>query len=188
MITSQPLIVYPDSSSADYKLSADGEDLYKVFLMDHRPHFQKHWNMLSSVTPDARDAEPLLFIKTRPHARHTASSSLGRGNEAFRLKYQKLASQLKALEANEAGEVTIEPGAVRTAAAVISEMSKYDLAPPELSWMGDEAIIMLWMLGETKYALTVTDGELGYVVRAKGKTLRTDHSIPLGNIDILRLP
>ncbi|MNU02446.1 hypothetical protein D3C72_2461560 [compost metagenome] len=53
--------------------------------------------------------------------------------------------------------------------------------------MGSEAIVMLWMLGNTKYALTITDGEVGYVVRADGKTVRRDHDIPIDQLDTLRL-
>jgi len=143
--------------------------------------------MLSSVTASASEFEPLLFIKTRPQPRQTAGSSLKKGGEAFRKKYTELAGQLKELETKERNDELVEAGAVHTAAIVIEEFSRRDLAPPELSWIGSEAIIMLWILGETKYALTVTDGELGYVVRAKGKTLRTAHSIPVSDLDVLQI-
>ena len=46
---------------------------------------------------------------------------------------------------------------------------------------------MLWVLGGTKYALTITDGEVGYVVRADGVTLRRDHDIKIESFQTLRL-
>jgi hypothetical protein len=187
MNTRFPPILYPDSSSMDHHLVFEGKDQPSYLLNENRDHLRNHWNMLSSVTPSMRDVEPLLFIKTRPQARSTAGSSFGRANEAFRLKYEKLAHQLHALRSDDSSDELIEAGAVETAANVIEQLSRREMAPPELSWIGSEAIIMLWILGETKYALTVTDGEVGYVVRVKGKTLRTNHSIPIDALDILKI-
>lgn len=180
-----PLIIYPDSNASDYVLSYDVKDAVRASTLDYTRSINDHWRLLSSVTPDARLAEPVLFIKARSRPRETAGGSFQKQSDAVRKRYGELSSYLKELEHLPEGD--IDGGSISTAVAVLDHLSSREIAPPELSWVGAEAIVMLWALGQTKYALTVTDGELGYVVRANGKTLRKDHDIALTDFDVRHL-
>lgn len=181
----KPLIIYPDSSSSEYILSTESRDIGAGLGLQYNSFLSDHWKLLSSVTPDARLAEPIMFIKARPRLKETSGGSFQRQSEAVRRRYGELSSYLRDME--KLPDPPVEQGSINTATAVLDHLSKRDIAPPELSWVGSEAIVMLWALGDTKYALTVTDGELGYVVRARGETLRKDHDISLTNFDIRHL-
>lgn len=185
MRSDRPLVICSGSSSSDYGLPLPPDTFFFLKNSDYNSDVYRHYAMLSGVTPSPREAVPLFFIKTRPAAPRSAGTSQGVGAEAAKQKYEQLALQLEELRV--VGDDIVEQGAVETASAVLRQFSKTSLAPPEISWMGSEAIVMLWMLGSTKYALTITDGEVGYVVRADGKTLRRNHGIALEKLDTLRL-
>lgn len=190
MSASQLMVVRFGSSSTtiDRNVAQDAPGTYDHLFPGFDADVKRHHNMLANTTTGFQTARPILFVKTRPATSRNpgnSGSNYGATSLAVRRRYEQLAHQLDDLESRE--EDTIESGAVRTAAIVIDQLSKREIAPPELSWIGGEAIVMLWMLGSTKYALTVTDGEIGYVVRAEGKTLRRSHGIPAENLDVLQL-
>lgn len=180
-----PLIIYPDSNASDYVLSYDINQISGSPNFSYTKSINDHWKLLSSVTPDARLAEPVLFIKAKSKPRETAGGSFHKQSDAVRKRYGELSSYLKGLEGLPSED--LDSGSISTAVAVLDHLSNRQIAPPELSWVGAEAIVMLWALGQTKYALTVTEGELGYVVRANGKTLRKDHDIALTDFDVRQL-
>lgn len=183
----QSLRIVTNDSSTSPSASANRYVSYDEVFDRYGKDIHRHYGMLSNVTPNADDVYPLLFIKSKPSSRYSSGTSIGTINEASQLKYEQLNNQLAELRQLET-EDGIESGAIQTASNVIRELIKSEIAPPELSWMGSEAIIMLWMLGRTKYALTVTDGEVGYVVRAEGKTVRRQHGLSVDNLDVLRIP
>lgn len=98
-------------------------------------------------------------------------------------KYQALSDRLA--EVAQLDEPPVDRGAIKSADEVLRQLVHYKIQPPMISWHGGDAIVMLWRLGETNYAMTVTDGELGFVVRAERKTVRRQDSIGLNNIKYL---
>lgn len=101
---------------------------------------------------------------------------------SFETNYSAIQRQLCDLAENE--ESPVERGAVCLAQRVVENLRHHQLAPPEISWHGGDAVVMLWVLGDTTYALTVTDGELGYVVRRNHRSLKLVDGLTL---DTLRL-
>ncbi len=99
--------------------------------------------------------------------------------------YSEIESQLELLAQADDPDDAIEPGAVSSASQVVHKLRSNNLAPPSLSWHGGDAVVMLWALGDTTLAITVTDGEVGYVVRRDRKLVRLADSI---RVDTFMLP
>lgn len=93
--------------------------------------------------------------------------------------YAKIENQLSRLSKPDEVDDGVEEGAVSSAIAVVEQLKQSNLAPPALSWHGGDAVVMLWALGDITYAITVTEGEVGYVVRQNKKAIRMADSIQL---------
>lgn len=99
-------------------------------------------------------------------------------NVEVREHYDRISRQIASLVSDEADAI-VEAGAVNSALNVLRQLRQNSYAPPEISWHSGDAVVMLWKLGDTTYAMTITDGELGYVVRRNRKSIRMDDSISL---------
>jgi len=85
------------------------------------------------------------------------------------------------------GDTTFEIGAAETARKLLHELQAAKLPPPEITWHGGDAVVMLWALKHTTYAITVTDGEFGYVVRRDRKAIKMVDSIAIGQFNVAQL-
>ena len=179
------VIAYPDSTSTDYIVVDTQRSRFEEIARTCRADAAVHRRMLSSVTPSSEDYQPLVYIKTRPRNFATESSFQHGSRESWRRRYNELAEEVSDLQLE--SERGIDDGTIATARNVLKELATHDFAPPAISRLGFEAVVMLWVHGKTRYALTVTDGEIGFVVREPGKTLKRDHSLELSSIDLLRL-
>jgi predicted transcriptional regulator with HTH domain len=119
-----------------------------------------------------------FFRVQQPNKQQTSpgSSSVGFGSMASEC-YRRLSEQLTDLAGDGSEDGKLEIGAVKTAESVLSQLRRWDIAPPLLSWHGGDAIVLLWVLGKRTEAITVTDGEIGYVLREDKKTTRLLDSI-----------
>lgn len=139
-----------------------------------------HETMLARCWP-TDNFEPLLYMHSATALRRAPVNSSQRSTtSAAREHYERIEDQLKLLLTDGDGEdVEVEQGAVETAQLVIRQLREHEYTPPDISWHGGDAVVMLWAIGSTTYAITVTDGELGYVVRQDRKAVRMTHSIPV---------
>jgi len=132
--------------------------------------------MLESATP-TEIAGPICYIRVQKT--ENSSSSLSKVVDEC---YDRVERQLVSLSAWQGPGAPVEIGAIRSAIDIIHALKFYQIAPPEISWHGGDAVVMLWSLGETTYAITVTDGEFGYVVRRNRRALKMGDSIPTKSI------
>ena len=179
---SDKYFTYPSGQKSFYVVSgataSDSSKLYSHYLKDHR-------NLLSNLTSEP--ATPIIIIHL-PKTERTISSSEYGYRPVIEAQYRKIDRELTQLaEDVRQGEVNLEPGAIESAKAVVEQLKRHELAPPELSWLGGDAVLMLWALGNTSYALTITDGEVGYVARRPRETIRRRSNIKLQDFDFLRL-
>jgi hypothetical protein len=120
-------------------------------------------------------------VRVQPGSEHSASASSASSNitASAAAYYDRIQEQLDSLLAANEEEEIVEKGAAKSALTIVNQLRELRLAPPELSWHGGDAVVMLWALGDTTYAITVTDGELGYVVRQNRKPIRIADSISI---------
>lgn len=98
--------------------------------------------------------------------------------------YSQIEDQLEALRSSD-DELKIEQGAIDTALTVLRLLKSNDIIPPLVAPQGDDAVVMLWSIRNATYAITITDGELGYIVRQQRRELKKKDSI---KIDKFSLP
>lgn len=93
--------------------------------------------------------------------------------------YSQLAERLTGLksETDDDGDRVVEAGAIETAIDLVQRLQNKGYSPPKVTWHGGDAVVMMWALGDTTYAITATDGQMGYVVRRQKQTLRIVDSI-----------
>jgi hypothetical protein len=157
-------------------------NVYQNFLFDYGVH--KDIVSASSAAPET--VSMVYYLRaTRPAWVPAESSSSVNLTAEARRYYQNVEERLEELGTPTSGQPElIEKGAVTTALAVVRHLKERELAPPELSWHGGDAVVMLWALGSTTYAITVTDGELGYVVRQNKKSIRMADSISIDSFKL----
>lgn len=144
-----------------------------------------HRMLTASSNGSVGDVYPKYYLRFSKDGRPFPSSSL---NSASAVTfYREVEGKLAELEAGPAKEGEFEVGAVATAKLLLRELQTADLPPPELSWHGGDAVVMLWALMHTTYAITITDGEIGYVVRQDKKTIKTRDSIAISNFKVSQL-
>jgi hypothetical protein len=143
-------------------------------------NFATHKKIVAESASNAESARPLIYIKM-PNV-HTFSSVNSSGNLLGSVSeyYEKIEGQLQKLNETDDEDEAVEKGAISSALALVDQLKQHNLAPPALSWHGGDAVVMLWALGDTTYAITVTEGEVGYVVRRNRKAIRMADSIKLG--------
>ena len=83
------------------------------------------------------------------------------------------------------GKPPIEFGAIETAKVRLKHLIDNQIAPPQVTTMGDDAIVMLWAIGDATAAVTITDGELGHVVRRQRKTIKRQSNIKPETFNLL---
>lgn len=138
-----------------------------------------HKKMISDSASQGEMAQAISYVRY-PKIEWEASPNSSSAQSALVTEcYDKLEAQLTELSKFENEVTVIEEGAVSSALTVIDQLKRRNMAPPELSWHGGDAVVMLWALGDTTYAITVTNGELGYVVRRNRKAIRMEDSIAL---------
>jgi hypothetical protein len=155
--------------------SAVWEKRARAFSSDLALHREMVHN---SVAP--LDAIPLVYVRT-PMVRERPSHNSSQSNitAAALAHYDNVERSLQQLGQDSDEERRVEKGAVSSALSVVAELRRNDIAPPELSWHGGDAVVMLWALGDTTCAITVTDGEVGYVVRRNRRAIKMADSFAL---------
>lgn len=143
-----------------------------------------HLSMLQQVTP-SEIYEPLIY--RRIYGR--SSSAIDDGPAASALanvkkRYDEIENRLHALK-NTNEEEAVEHGAIQTAIAVLNQIESAQIPPPKIATQDHEAIIMLWAEGMKRCAITITDGEVGYVVRDNRQLLTSKDSISIHEFKLL---
>lgn len=145
-----------------------------------------HHRMLTSSSGGVHGMYPKYYMRISRDKRVTLDSSLSNSGSSS-LFYGQIESKLKELSEGPAKEGEFEAGAIDTARVLLRELQAADLPAPELSWHGGDAVVMLWALMHTTYAITITDGEIGYVVRQDKKTVKLRDSISIDNFQVSQL-
>lgn len=152
---------------------------WKRFSSDHQTH-----KMLINSLDSSEKNIPLLYCRFETADTGTALSSSNASatarNDAI---YGEIENQLESMRAAK-DDVPFEEGAIDTALNVLQEIKKYDLIPPLVTAQGDDAVVMLWSIRNATYAITITDGELGYIVRQYRKQLKKEDSIKVEKFSI----
>lgn len=146
-----------------------------------------HRSMLQKIRPNEA-FEPLIY--KRIYGRSTSSVDEGPAANALatvKEKYAEIESRLNAL-ASADDEENVERGAVETAISVLSQIQEAHIPPPKITTQDNEAIIMLWAEGMKRCAITITDGEVGYVVRDNRQLLSAKDSISIHHFQLLGAP
>ncbi|MHB0773419.1 hypothetical protein ACYCVF_33625 [Bradyrhizobium sp. 1.29L] len=141
-----------------------------------------HRRLIHSADSSA-NAIPMLYVRT--DGRRVSESSTDAAPRAPTGYYREIEAHLQELERGEGGYEPVEQGAVGTALQVLKELERHNYAPPMVTSNGSEAVVMLWSLGGTTYAITITDGELGYVVRREKKRIKIVDSIDVKTFKLL---
>jgi hypothetical protein len=130
------------------------------------------------------DPLPLMYIRADGN-RATSESSTDAASRAPAGYYREIEQHLQQLEKDDGDNVPVERGAISTAIRVLNELERHNYAPPMVTSNGSEAVVMLWSLGGTTYAITITDGELGYVVRRDKKRIKMVDSVNIEKFKLL---
>ncbi len=152
-------------------------------LERYRSDVDVHRQLLAGFASATIMRRPLAYIPNLPFIEPSPGTSLYE-NDAAKKRYREIDHELNALRDETDDDGAVEPAAIETARAVVRQLSNRSLAPPELSRLSSEAVAMLWAIGNTRYALTVTDGEVGYVVRSFTTTLKKKSNIKVHQFDI----
>ena len=159
--------------------------LYQQLELDAvMPDCRRHAWMIRRSSIGNEAAHPICYVRfVQPASKVSSNSSEGL-TATVQEYYDKVERQLTQLSNEDSSPPTVEKGAIDTALAVVSELKRYQIAPPELSWHGGDAVVMLWSLAETTYAITITEGELGYVVRRNRRRVKLVDSIALSTFSV----
>ena len=147
----------------------------RIFRDDYRVH-----KALVSSNVDGETTVPLVYYRKRlPTVELGVNSSQSNVTSAALAHYAKVEQSLSDLASDQIDEQRVEKGAIDSALSLVAQLRSRQIAPPELSWHGGDAVVMLWALGDTTFAITVTDGEVGYVVRRNRKAVKIVDSLSL---------
>ena len=151
--------------------------------------FSTHAKILRS-SGDTEEYTPLIYGND---SFYVVLKNVGRTEDAARIRsfmdYEDLDRQLGGLVAatDPDGEPLIEAGAISTARTVLQYLQTTPVAAPRLTTTGGDAVVMLWAHAGTTCAVTITDNEIGYVIRKDLQTLKKEDSISVQKFDLLRL-
>jgi hypothetical protein len=140
------------------------------------PVFETHKALALSNT-SAETVQPLYYVRFQAYRSGESSNSSANVSESIRGYYGNVEEKLIQWSLAKDEDRPVEEGAVRTALFVVEQLKNMGLFPPEMTWSGGDAVVMLWSMGDTTYAITVTDGEFGYVVRRNHKAIKMVDSI-----------
>lgn len=144
-------------------------------------HYKIHEKMIENSASGIEGARPIIYVNLGATIKTVSASSSSADILTSEAKnyYDRIEEKLHSLtDQGESCEV-IEEGAVKSALTVVRNLKEHSYSPPELSWHGGDAVVMLWALGYTTCAITITDGELGYVVRRNRKAIKMVDSIDI---------
>ena len=183
VVYSTPSIGMPDLHLAGMKAGAWSNSVSGLFWSD----VKVHKTMLTQSGSGEVGELPIYYVRAqaqRPEITGNSSDAqIGVAAEAY---YQAVHQQLADMtDTSKFPEAPVERGAIDTALEVLNDLHNHQLAPPEVTWQGGDAVVMLWQLGSTTYAITVTDGEVGYVVRRDRKRLLIADSINVKEFNLL---
>lgn len=167
----------PMSVPVDYPESVRSE-LYSAFSSDYHLHDR----LLKADGLDSKSAFLVYYMRPAIFERQPSfNSSFSHFNAENAKAYDEAERRLLDLKetVDEDGDPVVEEGAIDSAIQVLGHLYARDVSPPALTWHGGDAVVMLWALGSTTWAMTITDGEAGYVVRKNQRTARLAHSLPL---------
>lgn len=133
--------------------------------------YKLHARLLQENSSGSSVFSPILYCRI------SENSSSGVSAGALE-RYAHLEEQLLQL-AHEPDSDGVAEGAVQSARSVSKALLSFGYPPPELTWHGGDAVVMLWAVGDTTYAITITEGEMGYVVRRDRRTIKSDDSLPV---------
>ena len=173
----------PHSTSSSFYISAISPEANFDIVA---PNYRIHRSMLESSVGGRTTFEPIAHIAltnaTTPTRINDSSSQsmLQTAQQA----YDVIEKRLSKLAGSQNEDAAFETGAAESALKVVRSLYQHHYPPPELAKQGGDAIVMLWALGDTTCAITVTNGELGYVVRRGRKAIRLEDSIA---VDSFRL-
>ena len=164
-----------------------GERFLDDIVEQYQVDYDKHYSMLTNLAASSIQRKPVFYIRNIPFVEPTSGTSVSMQSASL-ARYKQIDNELSELSrAVEDDQPAVEAGAIATAKAVIKQLSSRELAPPELTRLSNEAIVMLWAMGDTRYAVTITDGEVGYVVRRARQTIKRQSNIKVPDFNLLRI-
>jgi hypothetical protein len=141
----------------------------------------------SNIIKETPESAQLTY-RVVTSALQPATSGTSLANPADQTRYAEIELELVELSRGLGdNQSLVEIGAINTARAVLSYLQSTQIPPPELTSLGHEAIVMLWARGDSTAAVTITDGELGHVVRRLRKTIKRQSNIKPDAFDPLLL-
>lgn len=158
-------------------------------IYDHLPgkinyDHSRHQRLLNHFSIEA--AHPVLYATFTSQEEPSISvNSSNNTTISFKKYYDNILDQLDRLSESEDGEPEVEAAAVNSAKYITYYLRHKQHPPPALSWHGGDAVVMIWSISEVTYAVTVTDGEFGYVVRCNKKLIKYEDSRPIKSFKLL---
>jgi hypothetical protein len=140
----------------------------------------RHKSLLNSSSDGPVESRPLVYIRTQQTSKSSSANSANSNRSILSDRhYDEAAQQLSDLrsEIDEDGDPIVEDGAINTALSLLNRFRRADYAPPLMSWHGGDAVVMLWTVGNDTLAITITNGEMGYIVRRNFKQIERHDSI-----------
>lgn len=146
-----------------------------------------HGEMLDGSAQLPRPSLPSYYVRIAANAPPAAASSIDSPiNLLAEAYYDRVQSQLTELrELSGTEDEVVERGAVDTALDVLGTLHQHHLAPPEITHHGGDAVVMLWVLGTSTYAITVTEGEVGWVIRRDQRQIASRDSVSVESFRLL---
>jgi len=148
--------------------------------------YRLHKSMLTKSGTSSEIAQPYCYVRVSGAPSQTTPNSAFSMLSLADTYYAKAAHQLSDLRdaTDDFGDELMEDAAIDTAQEILNALQRSNYAPPELSWHGGDAVVMLWAVGDMTYAITVTDGEWGYVARRGHRQLRIEDSLKVDRFAI----
>lgn len=154
---------------------------WERFTADHATHHR----LIKSSIDSSESAAPLFYYRMSSFDDPPAVTMNSTTRSLNAPLYAQIEGQLESLRH---GDLQIEAGAIDTALIVLHELQSTDIIPPLLVPQGDDAVVMLWSIRNATYAITITDGELGYIVRQQRQELKKRDSIKIEKFSLPALP
>lgn len=131
----------------------------------------------------------IQYVKYTSESAYNISSSSGDSLRFFTEKYyESIAQKLSEIECIEnSAEAPVDVGAIRSAKRLLTTLKQSNLAPPGIAFQGGEAVVLMWAFNSIAWAITVTDGECGYVIRRDRKLLKMRDSIKIEKFNLIEM-
>ncbi|WP_232494896.1 hypothetical protein [Novosphingobium kaempferiae] len=148
-----------------------------------------HGNMLDKAEPITRPTFPIYYVRTAASAPPALASSVDTPiNLLAEQYYNQVQNHLVDLrDLSDTEDEVVERGAINTALTVLDKLHERHVAPPEITHHGGDAVVMLWALGSATYAITITEGEVGWVVQRDRRQISSKDSVRIENFRLMDL-